>query len=135
MVFFNDPIPCDAPVLDAVILAPEIREAWDAQEDLWRRLGQQVRIGIGIASGYATLGLIGSRGRTDYTAIGPEVNLAARLCDQAMPDQILLSARAHMEVENRVETRSLTLSDLKGLEGEVEAFELVHLTEAQAPSS
>ncbi len=124
MVFFNDPIPCEAPVLDAVDLALAIRSAWYGQEELWRQLDQRVSIGIGIASGYATLGLIGSRGRTDYTAIGPEVNLAARLCDQASPDQILISRRAYLEVETLVAVRPAELPPLKGVEGLVEAYEV-----------
>jgi class 3 adenylate cyclase len=48
---------------------------------------------MGIAQGYATLGAIGFEGRWDYGAIGNVTNLAARLCGEAQPGQILISRR------------------------------------------
>jgi class 3 adenylate cyclase len=96
MVFFNDPIPCEQPVLDAVRLALEIRAAFDRIREPWLKLGHPIGLGLGIASGYATLGLVGFQGRTDYTAIGGAVNIAARLCDRAVDGQILLSQRASL---------------------------------------
>ena len=41
----------------------------------WRRLGHDLKLGIGIARGYATLGALGYEGRFDYTAIGGVVNI------------------------------------------------------------
>ena len=49
--------------------------------------------GIGIASGYATLGQIGFEHRREYTAIGSVVNLASRLCGEAQAGQIVISQR------------------------------------------
>ena len=43
-------------------------------------------MGIGISSGYATLGTIGFEGRLDYAAIGNVTNLASRLCGKALRD-------------------------------------------------
>jgi class 3 adenylate cyclase len=63
MVFFNDPIPCEEPVLDAVRLALEIRAAFNRIREPWRRLGHPIGLGVAIASGYATLGLVGFQGR------------------------------------------------------------------------
>jgi len=83
MVFFNDPIPCEEPVKEAVMLALEIQGAVQDVREHWQRLGHSIGVGIGIASGYATLGLLGSQGRADYTAIGNVVNIAARLCGEA----------------------------------------------------
>jgi class 3 adenylate cyclase len=120
MVFFNDPIPCEQPVLDAVRLALEIRAAFDRIRKPWRKLGHPVGLGLGIASGYATLGLVGFQGRTDYTAIGGAVNVAARLCDKAVDGQILLSQHAYVDVEPMVEAEPLGAFELKGVRNEVE---------------
>lgn len=120
MVFFNDPIPCDAPVMEAVRLALDIRETFGEIGAPWRRLGHQIGLGIGIAGGYATLGLVGLQGRSDYTAIGGVVNVASRLCDRAEDGDILLSQRAYHDVESEVEAESLGSIELKGFANPVE---------------
>lgn len=50
-------------------------------------------IGIGVASGAVTLGIIGTESRLEYMAVGSTVNLAARLCDQALHGEILVAER------------------------------------------
>ncbi len=69
----------------------------------WRRLGYDLDLGIGIAQGYATIGAIGFEGRWDYGAIGSVTNLAARLCAEARPGQILLSQRVLVATEHLAE--------------------------------
>ena len=66
-----------------------------------------ITIGIGIAAGYATLGLVGYEDRYDYTANGNVVNLASRLCDHADDGDILLSPRAFTALEDRIEAESI----------------------------
>ena len=83
MVLFNDPLPCPDPCVRAVRMAVEMRERVAELAVEWRKLGHDLGFGVGIAHGYATLGRIGFEGRFDYTAIGPVVNLAARLCAEA----------------------------------------------------
>jgi adenylate cyclase len=53
----------------------------------------QLGIGVGVASGYVTVGVIGSASRLEYTAVGPAVNLAARLCAEAVHGEVLVDAR------------------------------------------
>ncbi|MDT4937114.1 MAG: adenylate cyclase [Pseudonocardiales bacterium] len=102
MMFFNDPFPCADPALLAVTAADELRAALGPFVEHWAQRGHQLGIGIGIAFGYATLGVIGFEGRYEYTAIGPVVNLAARLCDEAKPGEVLLSQSAALAVRVRV---------------------------------
>ena len=54
-----------------------------------------------MASGYATLGLIGDEGRIDYTAIGNVVNLAARLCDLAGDGEVLINRRLFADIDGK----------------------------------
>jgi len=133
MVFFNDPLPCDAPVLDAARLALDIRRAFGEMRQKWEKLGHKLGLGIGIASGYATLGVVGHEGRLDYTAIGHVVNIAARLCDAAADGQILLNRRAYVDVEGEVTVETSRPLALKGLDKEVEVYNLVDLNRTVVP--
>jgi adenylate cyclase len=93
MVFFNDPIQCDDPAERAVRMALEIRDAVRKLAEGWQRRGYDLAVGIGIAQNHATLGRIGFEGRFDYAAIGSVTNLAARLCSDAGPWQVLVTDR------------------------------------------
>jgi adenylate cyclase len=75
-----------------VELARRARAA--AREVVRRASTEQHRlgIGVGVASGPVTVGIIGSSGRYEYTAVGPAVNLASRLCELAKDGEVLLAA-------------------------------------------
>ena len=107
MVFFNDPIPCADAAERAVRMALELRDAVKVLSAQWFRRGHDLPVGIGIAQGFATLGRIGFEGRFDYAAIGSVTNLAARLCSDAGPWQVLvtdrvLAATEHVSVSEMV---------------------------------
>lgn len=121
MAYFNDPVPCDDPAGTAVAMARAIRADLGAEITGWRRLGYDLGFGIGIAVGHATLGVVGFEGRQDYTAIGTVVNLAARLCDAAAPDQILVDARTAGEL-HAVATTPVSGLALKGFPDELAAY-------------
>jgi class 3 adenylate cyclase len=129
MVFFNDPIPCDHPVQDALELAVDIRAAVTELRHRWERLGFSFGIGIGIAAGYATLGMIGAKGGAGYTAIGNPVNIAARLCDLAEDGEILLDQRAYLDVEHAVTAEATEPRRLKGVSKPVETWRVTALAD------
>ena len=124
MVFFNDPIPCDQPELKAVDLAISMRELFDELNTAWEKQGYHLGFGIGIASGYATLGIVGYEDRYDYTANGNAVNLASRLCDAAGNGQILISKKTYLTVENQVEVSDIGELELKGIGKPVAVYDL-----------
>jgi class 3 adenylate cyclase len=129
MVFFNDPIPCEDPDFRAVRLALDIRRAFTDLSQHWGKLGIDIGLGVGIASGYATMGVIGVEGRFDYTPIGNAVNLAARLSDNAQDGEILISRRTYAEAEQLVTSQPAGTLSLKGIAQPVEAFLLEDLKE------
>jgi class 3 adenylate cyclase len=114
MAFFNDPVPHRDPAGAAVELGVRLRSALDPDVQTWRRRGYQLDVGMGVAFGYATLGLIGCEGRYDYTALGPVVNLASRLCAAAQPGEILIDDRTHDAVRGRAEVEDFELQ-IRGL--------------------
>jgi adenylate cyclase len=63
---------------------------------------EEIRVGIGINTGPMVTGAIGSSRALQYTAIGDAMNLAARLCTAAKPDQILISEGTYRKIADRV---------------------------------
>jgi len=124
MIFFNDPLPCDQPELKAVDLSLAMRDLFDESNIAWKKQGYQLGFGIGIASGYATLGIVGYEDRYDYTANGNVVNLASRLCDAAGDGQILISKKTYITVEDLVEASKVGELDLKGISRPVLVYDL-----------
>ena len=127
MAFFNDPVPTERHELDAVRTAVQTRERFAALSAEWRRRGHELGLGIGIATGYATLGRIGFEGRYDYAAIGVVANLASRLSDAASPDEILISQRVQAAVEGAAVTEPVDELRLKGFSRPVAAFRVLEL--------
>ena len=125
MVVFNDPVPVENPELQAVLMALEMRDAIGGLTDKRRRLGHDIGFGIGIEHGFATLGTIGFEGRFDYAAIGTVANVASRLCDHAMPGQILISPRVLTAVEDVVNVERVGEFELKGIRRPMEAYNVV----------
>jgi class 3 adenylate cyclase len=127
MVFFNDPFPCPDPAARAVRMAVAMRERVSESAAAWRKRGHELGFGVGIALGYATLGRIGFEGRSDYGAIGPVTNLAARLCDEARRGQILISQRVYGAVEGLVDAEPAGELVLKGFHRPLSAYNVLRL--------
>ena len=134
MVFFNDPLPCEDAPLRAVRMAVAMRNRIQGLAQGWARHGYDLALGVGVAQGYATLGRIGFEGRSDYTAIGNCTNLAARLCAEAPPWQILLSPRVHASVEEFVTSEPVGELTLRGFSRPVATFNVVGLDAARISS-
>jgi adenylate cyclase len=131
MSFLNDPHPVPEHPQEAVRMAVEMRDRFAELAEKWRRSDFELGLGIGLSTGYATVGRVGFEGYYLYGAIGSVANMAARLCSVAQPGQIVISGRAHARVESVVEAEPLGSFELKGFSRPVEAF----LVQRLAPSS
>jgi adenylate cyclase len=127
MAFFNDPAEVPEHELMAVRAAVSLRGRFEVLAVEWHKRGYELGLGIGIATGYATLGRIGFEGRYDYGAIGSAVILAARLSDAAAPGEILLSQRTHASVEERLAAEPVPELRLKGFSRPIVAMRVVEL--------
>ena len=125
MAIFNDPLPCDDPAGDAVRMALAMRARMADLCKTWKRLGHRLGFGVGISLGYATVGMVGSEGRYEYTASGTAVNVAARLCDQAQDGEILISPRAFAAVEGEFEIVAHGELSLKGIQSMLEVHKVL----------
>ena len=124
MIFFNDPFPVERPAERAVRMAMGLQLAFEPIARAWEKLGHQVGLGVGIAQGDATLGVIGFEQRWEYAAIGNVPNLAARLCGEARAGEILLDAQTEREVTEFAEVEPIGPLALRGFQQPVPAFKL-----------
>jgi signal transduction histidine kinase/class 3 adenylate cyclase len=127
MTILNDPIPVGNHPEEAVRMAFAMREEGAKLRERWVKQGFDLGNGIGIATGYATLGVIGVEGRKEYSAIGTVVNLADRLCRTARNGQILISERLLASVQDLVHTESLGSLELKGFQQRVQVYNVTGL--------
>jgi len=126
MAWFNAPVPQPDHTLRAVRAALAIRDAIPLlHQDLEPAF--RLSFGVGIHSGEAVLGLVGTERHLNYTAIGDSVNTAKRLQENALPGQILISRSAADRVRDEAELRPVPLMVLEGKEQIVEVFEVVGL--------
>ena len=134
MTFFNDPVLQPDHALRAVRLAVAMREAFAGLRDEWSRRGHTLELGIGIATGYATLGRIGFEGRYDYGAVGRVIIHAARLSSDAAAGEILIAQRTHAAVGGAVEAVPAGERLLKGFSRPLQTFAVQDLVRAEAPA-
>jgi class 3 adenylate cyclase/CheY-like chemotaxis protein len=134
MIFFNDPLPCPDPAGLAVRMAVAMRERMNELLTAWRKLGYELGFGVGIALGHATLARLGFEGRFEYEPNGRVVNLAARLCGEALHGQILLDQRVYAAIEDVVEVEHIGDLSLKGFGRPVPAYNVLRITAAESPN-
>jgi DNA-binding response OmpR family regulator len=129
LLFFGDPeskgIAEDAKA--CVMMAIAMQRRMHELEHEWRTRGllRPFRIRMGIATGFCTVGNFGSRDRMDYTIIGNEVNLAARLQASAEPGSILLSHETNALVQDLVMTEEQPPMTVKGFPKPISGYKLV----------
>ncbi len=133
MAVFGAPIPYEDHTLRAAKAALKMR---DALEDLWSKWMEEKKhpfdIGIGISTGEAIVGNIGSVRRTEYTAIGDIVNLGARIepLNKEFNTHILVSEAVYERVKDSISVSDIGLVKVRGKKREVRLYELTGLKES-----
>lgn len=126
MVFFGNPVQYEDHALRAVRTALAMQNRLIELQKLWVTQGQEaLTMGIGITTGYVTVGNIGSPSRLDYTVMGNQVNLASRMADEAKAGQILVSERTLLAVGDLVESAEIDQLQLQGVSRPITIFEIL----------
>ena len=127
LILVGAPIPYADHARRALELAKRIREVGVALCRRWSDAELCLGVGVGVASGFVTVGVIGAASRLEYTAVGQAVNLAARFCAEAAHGEILVDHRT-MELAadgaGPAEFRAGEALALKGFQGPVQSYVL-----------
>ncbi|MGH8959282.1 MAG: adenylate/guanylate cyclase domain-containing protein [Acidimicrobiia bacterium] len=128
LAFFGDPIPFEDHAERAVAAAFEGREVLEhLRNRLMLKFEEELTAGIGISTGYVTVGNIGSENRLEYTVIGNHVNVASRLSTKAAAGQVLVTDRTMAAVRDQVIGTELETITLKGVQRPIRIFEITEL--------
>ncbi len=134
MGFFGDPEDHPNHAELAVRMALEMQarvKELNEKDFMWSDF--PLSVGIGINTGYVTIGNIGPENHRDYTVIGKHVTLAARLEEEAGPGQVLISHRTYSMVENIVKVEKVGHVNVKGFEKPVLVYNVLGLIEEREP--
>jgi class 3 adenylate cyclase len=126
MVFFGDPVPIQDHARRAVLLAIDMQLKIGHLKDEWLSYGHDLNIGIGINTGYMTVGNVGSEFHRDYTVIGNQVNIAARLESLAQPGEILVSQRTYSKAKDIADFERAGTFSLKGIHSPVAVYRVLY---------
>ena len=126
MALFGAPAPHPDHAHRAILSAEDMLRFVESANAGWKeRFGVEVELAIGVNTGEAVVGNVGSRERMEYTAIGDVVNVAARLETIARPQQILISAATRDEVGDAFELVEVGAREVPGRRAPVELFQVV----------
>lgn len=128
MSFFNDPIELENHFEKALHFTLAVRERLTALVNTWNAKNYQLHFGIGVATGVATIGIVGFEGYWDYAVIGAVSNLAARLCSNAQQGQILISKNSLEPLQGKLDFKEIATLKLKGIPFPVLACDLQSMT-------
>lgn len=133
MVIFNDPLVVEDPSGRAVTMALEMQRSFDRLLAQWKKQGYDIALGIGISQGFATIGEIGEEARASYGVIGRVINIAARLCVEALPGRVLISAPVQALVEDAVDSEEVARVNMKGFARPMPAYQVTRLKADPGP--
>lgn len=125
LIFFGDPIPMEDHAERGVRMAVHMQEKVGELREEWRQYGLELGIGIGINTGFMTIGNIGSDMHRDYTVIGNQVNVAARLESMAKAGQILISQRTYSRIKEIFRVQEVGEIKVKGIYNPVKTYNVI----------
>jgi len=128
MAFYGAPHPYVDHELRACMAAIDMKKRLRELQEHWRSIGQhELFVRMGMNTGMAVVGNMGSTMRMDYTAMGDSVNLASRLegANKVYGTTAMISENTYVAVKDHVETRKLDLIRVVGKTEPIGIFELL----------
>jgi len=128
VAFFGAPHPYPDHALKLCLAAIDMKKRLAEMREAWRKEGQmEIKARMGINTGNAVIGNMGSRTRMDYTMMGDSVNLAARLegANKYYGTYAMISESTYHQVKEHVDARELDTIRVVGKDEPIKVFELL----------
>ncbi|GAB4497051.1 MAG: adenylate/guanylate cyclase domain-containing protein [Anaerolineales bacterium] len=129
IAFFGEPVPYKDHAARAIRASLDMRKALVELRDKWAKEGRpsQIEMGVGVNSGEVFVGLLGSEQRINYTVIGDNANLAARLQDltKAYAWPILISESTYQQVKDEFDCELADAVTVKGKTKAVNVYKVI----------
>lgn len=128
MAFFNAPMLQADHAKRAVRTALAMQRLIHERRDEWRFLGMpDLAAGVGISTGDAVIGYVGSQSRMQYTAIGHDVNIASRLqsLSKELGQAILISESTYAQTGDDFEVEPQGVYNIRGVGGEIQIYSVL----------
>ncbi|STY29304.1 adenylate cyclase [Legionella wadsworthii] len=128
MVIFGAPFSSGDDSLRAVACALEMQEVLIKLNETNSKISlPHIDMGVGINTGCAVVGNIGSKKRMQYSAIGASVNLSSRIQDLSLGGQILISESTYEEVKNKIEINGHLRVKVKGVQSPITIYDVARI--------
>lgn len=130
LVIFGEPIKNEHHALDAVKCADKMLKKVRTLQDKWLSEGKpKIEIGIGIATGEAFVGNIGSESRLEYTVIGDTVNTASRIenYNKVYRTNFLISEETFLKVQKYVDVIKIREVSIRGKAKKINIYEVLRI--------
>ena len=125
MAIWNAPVECEGHALLAVKAAVSAQSAISELKE--KGAIAKMEFGIGINTGKAVAGIMGSKDRLEYSVVGDIVNTAARLASSAPGDKIWIGNSTFAEIEGHILAKPLKPLVLRGKRVPIQAYEVLDI--------
>lgn len=132
LVVFGDPEPDKLHAKNAVKCAYELRKKVKELREKWIKEGKpKIDIGIGVNTGEAFIGNVGTKNRFEYTVIGDTVNIASRIDDynKIYKTNVLISESTYNKISQIVDAIKIREVSIKGKRQKINIYEVLRITE------
>ena len=132
LAIFGEPKKSENHALDAVKCAYKMLKKVKYLQDKWIEEGKpRIEIGIGISSGEAFIGNIGSQNRLEYTVIGDTVNTASRIenYNKVYKTNLLISESTYEKVKDYVDVIIIKNVAIRGKANKINLYEVIRLVD------
>jgi adenylate cyclase len=127
MALFGAPLESESDAVNAVATAIGMqRRIKEVNAQLAAKKLPRVTLGIGINTGEATVGCIGAEQRSEYTAIGDTINIAARIEGQAKPGQVLVTEATVRELGDQFPLSEPWSVEVKNIDEPVQIYSVLY---------